>query len=439
MKNEQEKTMADDLKKMYRTVMDDNFPPEIKISFGDQVLIYRKRSWKIADEKGGEMIEKGLRYGENPGQEAALYELVNGNLTLGGCTYIEPGRGLVSAITEEEMIQSGKHPGKINLTDIDNAANIMKYLNQGPAVVIVKHNNPCGVAYGKSLADAYDKANMADRIAAFGGCALFNRSMDKATAQMVADNYLEVVAAPEYEEGTVEILGKRSNLRIIRLGRMDKLSEYAHARFVDFKSLIDGGIIVQQSPLNRIKSFDDFTPASAEYKGKIYNIERKPTDQECADMLFGWQVEQGITSNSVIYVKDGVTVGIGTGEQDRVGVAEIAIFKAYTKYADAICFRKHGIPYKELELEIEKGKKEKSLLAEIESEAKKDKGGLAGACMISDAFFPFRDGVDVAIREGISAIVQPGGSMRDFEVIEACNEASPQVSMVFTGQRAFKH
>jgi phosphoribosylaminoimidazolecarboxamide formyltransferase / IMP cyclohydrolase len=431
--------MADDLKKMYRTVMDDHFPTEIKISFGEQMLIYRKRAWKIADEKSGELIEKGLRYGENPGQEAALYELVNGNLTLGECTFIEPGRGLVSAITEEDMIQSGKHPGKINLTDVDNAANIMKYLTQGPAVVIVKHNNPCGVAYGKALAEAYDKANMADRIAAFGGCALFNRAMDKTTAQMVAENYLEVVAAPEYEDGTVEILGKRSNLRIIRLGKMDKLSEYAHARFVDFKSLIDGGIILQQSPLNRIKTFDDFSPASAEYKGKAYSIDRKPSDQECADMLFGWQVEQGITSNSVIYVKDGVTVGIGTGEQDRVGVAEIAIFKAYTKHADALCFKKHGIPYKDLELEIEKGKKDKALKSEIEAETKKARGGLVGACMISDAFFPFRDGVDVAIREGITAIVQPGGSMRDFEVIEACNESSPQVSMVFTGQRAFKH
>ncbi|MFC1885131.1 IMP cyclohydrolase [Thermodesulfobacteriota bacterium] len=431
--------MADDLKKMYRTVMDDHFPSEIKIAFGDQVLIYRKRSWKIADEKSGELIEKGLRYGENPGQEAALYELVNGNLTLGDCTFIDPGRGLVSAITEEDMIQSGKHPGKTNLTDLDNASNIMKYLTQGPAVVIVKHNNPCGVAYGSTLDEAYDKANMADRIAAFGGCALFNRAMDKETAQMVEQNYLEVVAAPDYEEGTVEILSKRSNLRIIKMGRMDKLSEYAHTRFVDFKSLIDGGIILQQSPLNRIKTFEDFTLASAEYKGKTYAVERKPSDQECADMLFGWQVEQGITSNSVIYVKDGVTVGIGTGEQDRVGVAEIAIFKAYTKYADSLCFKKHGIPYKDLELEVEKGKKDKALQTEIDEETKKARGGLVGACMISDAFFPFRDGVDVAIREGITAIVQPGGSMRDFEVIEACNEAEPQVSMVFTGQRAFKH
>ncbi|HDZ90721.1 MAG: IMP cyclohydrolase [Deltaproteobacteria bacterium] len=428
-----------ELKKMYRTVMDDHFPLEITISFGDQVLTYKKRSWRIPDQESGEFIEKGLRYGENPGQEAALYELVNGNLVLGECQFIEPGSGLVSAITEDHMLQSGKHPGKINLTDVDNALNIMKYLGSGPAVVIVKHNNPCGVAYGSTLVEAYEKADMADRIAAFGGCALFNLPLDRATAERVGENYLEVVAAPDFEEGAVEILSKRSNLRVIRIPGMDRLSLYAHKRFVDFKSLIDGGLILQQSPLNRIGSAQDFMPASTEYRGKTYSIKRQPTDEEYQDLLFGWQVEQGITSNSVIYVKGGVTVGIGTGEQDRVGVAEIAIFKAYTKCADAICFRKHGLSHKELELMVEKGEKDRGLLAEVDEETKRIKGGLLGASMVSDAFFPFRDGVDVAIREGITAIVQPGGSMRDFEVIEACNEANPPVTMVFTGQRAFKH
>jgi phosphoribosylaminoimidazolecarboxamide formyltransferase / IMP cyclohydrolase len=431
--------MSNDLKKMYRTVMDDHFPSKITISFDDQVLVYRKRSWKIRDEKSGEVIEKGLRYGENPGQEAALYELVNGNLVLGECRFIEPGKGLVSAITEEDMLQSGKHPGKTNLTDADNAANIMKYLTEGPAVVIVKHNNPCGVAYGSSLSEAYDRANMADRIAAFGGCALFNRPVDRATAEMVSGNYLEVVAAPDYEEGVLDILSKRANLRIIRMDRLDRLSEYSATRFVDFKGLMDGGIIVQQSPLNRIRSAGDFTLAATEYEGKAYAVERKPTKEDYADMLFGWQVEQGLTSNSVIYVKEGVTVGIGTGEQDRVGVAEIAVFKAYTKYTDTLCFRRHGIPYKELELAVEKGQKDRDLLTELDQETEDARGGLIGATMVSDAFFPFRDGVDVGIRKGISAIVQPGGSMRDFEAIEACNETDPQVTMVFTGQRAFKH
>jgi phosphoribosylaminoimidazolecarboxamide formyltransferase/IMP cyclohydrolase len=431
--------MVDDLKKMYRTVMDDHFPPEMKISFGDHVLVYRKRGWKIPDEKTNELIEKGLRYGENPGQEAALYELVNGHLILGECQFIEPGKGLVSAIRDEDLIRSGKHPGKINLTDIDNALNIMRYLDNRPAAVIVKHNNPCGVAYGTGLSDAYGKADKADRIAAFGGCAVFNRPVDRETAKLISQRYLEVVTAPDFEEGTIPILERRANLRIVRINRIDRLSEYADSRFVDFKTLIDGGIIVQQSPLNRIKSAKDFTLARAEYEGRTYAIARRPTEEEYADMLFGWQVEQGITSNSVIYVKDGVTVGIGTGEQDRVGVAQIAIFKAYTKFADEVCYRRHGLSYNELSLMTQKGDKDRGLLEEIDREARQAKGGLLGATMVSDAFFPFRDGVDVAIKEGIRAVVQPGGSLRDFEVIEACNQADPQVTMVFTGQRAFKH
>ena len=196
---------------------------------------------------------------------------------------------------------------------------------------------------------------------------------------------------------------------------------------------------MNESTLNQIKSPIVFTPAGTTFQGKTYAILSKPTDEEYADMIFGWQVEQGITSNSVIYVKNGVTIGIGTGEQDRVGVAEIAIFKAYTKYADAVCFKRHGKSYKELALAVEKGELKQDLLKAIDHQTEEAKGGLIGSCMVSDAFFPFRDGVDVGIREGIRAIVQPGGSLRDFEAIEACNEADPQVTMVFTGQRAFKH
>ncbi|TAN40148.1 MAG: IMP cyclohydrolase [Nitrospirae bacterium] len=428
-----------DLKKMYKTIMDDNFPDDMKITFGGQTLVYRKRAWKIPDEKTGELIEKGLRYGENPDQQAALFELVNGNLVLGDCRFIDPGNGLVSSISEGDMIQAGKHPGKTNLTDLDNALNILKYLSDRPAATILKHNNPCGVAYGATVSDAYAKANMADRIAAFGGCLVVNRAMDRATADMVSNNYLEVVAAPDFEEGVVAILSKRKNLRIVKINRISNLELYRSSRFVDFKCLIDGGIIVQQSPVNRVRTREDFLPAKTVSKGVEYAIERQPDARDYDDMLFGWNVEQGITSNSVIYVKDGVTVGIGTGEQDRVGVAEIAVFKAYTKYADALCFNKYGVPYKTFELEAAQGKRDSALLREIDEQTRGDKGGLAGSTMVSDAFFPFRDGVDVGIKEGIRAVVQPGGSERDFEVIEACNQANPKITMVFTGQRAFKH
>ncbi len=428
-----------DLKKMYKTIMDDDFPDEMTIKIGEHTLFYKKRAWKIPDEKTGELIEKGLRYGENPDQQAALYELVNGNLVLGDCKYIDPGNGLVSGITETDMIQAGKHPGKTNLTDLDNALNILKFLFDRPAATIMKHNNPCGVAYGRTVAEAYDRANIADRIAAFGGCLVVNRAMDKAAAEMVSSNYLEVVGAPDFEEGVIEIIAKRKNLRIVMISKIYELEKYRSLRFLDFKSLIDGGIIVQQSPVNRIRTKEDFMPAKAIYKGKEHVIERQPTEKEHDDMLFGWNVEQGVTSNSVIFVKDGVTVGIGTGEQDRVGVAEIAVFKAYTKHADALCYKRYGVPYKTFELEASQGQRDVAALREIDGETKKNRGGLIGSAMVSDAFFPFRDGVDVGIKEGITAIVQPGGSERDFESIEACNEADPKVTMVFTGQRAFRH
>ena len=427
----------EDLKKAYRTIMDDHFPDTMTINFGKQTLVYKKRTWKINDE--GQLIEKGLRYGENPGQEAALYELVNGNLVLGDCAFISPGHSLVSGVDESMMLQFGKHPGKINLTDIDNALNILKYLMRQPAAVIVKHNNPCGVAYGVTIAQAYNRANRADRIAAFGGCVACNRAVDKETAQLISQNYLEVLVAPDFEPGVMDILSKKKDLRIVRIQRIDRLEEYKQLRFVDFKSLIDGGIIVQQSPVTIINSKDDLKPAQAEYKGQFYKIDRLPTPEEYEDLLFGWFVEQGVTSNSVLYVKDGVTVGIGTGEQDRVGVAEIAVQKAYTKYADMLCFDTYGISYYQLALEVEKGMRKANDTIAIEEATKEAKGGLIGASMVSDAFFPFRDGVDVGIKQGISAIVQPGGSIRDWESIMACNEANPKVAMVFTGQRAFKH
>jgi phosphoribosylaminoimidazolecarboxamide formyltransferase/IMP cyclohydrolase len=426
-----------ELKEMYRTVMEDHFPETMTIAFGEQILTYRKRAWKIPDDKTGELIEKGLRYGENPGQEAALYELVDGNLILGDCRFIEPGMALVSSITEAEMLQAGKHPGKTNLTDLDNGLNILRYLDTRPAAVILKHNNPCGAAHGDSLAEAYDRANMADRIAAFGGCVVFNQPVDKATAELVAANYLEVVAAPDYEADTVAILKQRANLRIIQIARMDRLTDYRTSRFLEFKSLMDGGVIVQQSPLNAVLSVEDFKAAETTYQGKTYKIKRPPTEEELRDLLFGWSIEQGVTSNSVLYVKNECTVGIGTGEQDRVGVAEIAVFKAYTKYADRLCFEKHGIPYKDLELAIAQGERDQALKEEIDAATREAKGDLIGSTMVSDAFFPFRDGVDVGLKEGISAVVQPGGSQRDFEVIEACNETG--ATMIFTGQRAFKH
>ena len=416
--------MAEDLKKMYRTVMDDHFTPKMEISFVDddkrQTLFYEKVVWVVDD------VQKGLRYGENPGQEAALYKLANGNLVLGEAQTIQPGQYLASDI---ELLQSGKHPGKTNLTDADNSLNILRYFVDKPAVVIVKHNNPCGVARAASLEEAYIKANMADRVAAFGGCIAVNRPVDKATAEAIASQYAEVVVAPEFEAGVMDIFAKKKNLRVVRIGNISRLQTFVGERTVEFKSLIDGGIITQWSFVPQARTKEDLKLAESEFQGKMYRIEREPTEQEYQDMLFGWLVESGITSNSVIYVKNEVTVGIGTGEQDRVGVAEIARDKAYRKLADRYCFEELNIPYNDLTDEAKK--------REIDEKVAGEKGGLIGSAMVSDAFFPFRDGVDVGLREGVSAIIHAGGSMNDYQSIEACNEVG--ATMVYTGQRSFKH
>ncbi len=416
--------MADDLKKMYRTIMDDHFPPNMEISFVDgerrQTLFYEKVTWTI------DAVQKGLRYGENPGQEAALYRMVNGNLVLGDTQTIQPGHYLASDI---ELLQSGKHPGKTNLTDADNSLNILRYFTDRPTAVIVKHNNPCGVAQAETLESAYIKANLADRIAAFGGCIALNRSVDKATAEAICSQYAEVVVAPDFEPGVMEVFSRKKNLRVIRIDNINRLQAFVGQRCVEFKSLIDGGIIAQWSFVPKARTKEDLTPARCEVNGSVYETKRMPTEREFEDLLFGWLVESGVTSNSVLYVKDLVTVGIGTGEQDRVGVAEIARDKAYRKLADRYCFEAWQTPYNDLDDPERK--------AEIDARVAAEKGGLIGASMVSDAFFPFRDGVDVGIREGIGAVVHPGGSTNDYQSIEACNDAD--VAMVFSGQRSFKH
>jgi phosphoribosylaminoimidazolecarboxamide formyltransferase / IMP cyclohydrolase len=416
--------MAENLKQMYRTIMDDHFPPQMEISFIDgnnrQTLFYEKVSWTIDN------IRKGLRYGENPGQEAALYRLVNGNLVLGNTRTLQAGQYLVSDI---ELLQSGKHPGKTNLTDADNALNILRYFTDEPTVVIVKHNNPCGVARSATLADAYEKAHLADRVAAFGGCIAVNRPIDKETAEKICAQYAEVVVAPDFDPGVMDLFTRKKNLRVVRIDNICRLQDFVGEAYIDLKSLIDGGIIVQWPFTAKARNQEDLTLATCEHHSTFYKIERPPTDQEYKDMLFGWLVEAGITSNSVIYVKNGVTVGIGTGEQDRVGVAEIARDKAYRKLADRYCYEQYGIAYNEM-TDLEKK-------TNIDKRVANEKGGLVGSAMVSDAFFPFRDGVDVGLKEGVSAVIQPGGSDNDYQSITACNEAG--ATMVYTGQRSFKH
>lgn len=419
------------LKSMYSTLLKDDFPPELTITLGSQTLRFKKREWSLDGEV------KGLRYGENPDQPAALYELAQGAPEFGGVALRGAGDGIVSAVSEAEMLQAGKHPGKTNLTDVDSGVNILQYLTGKPAAVILKHNNPSGAAWNDGgVAAALSGAFWCDRIAAFGGAVVLNRPLDKAGAEIFDSAYFEVVAAPDYEEGVLEILKKRKNLRIFKLPRLGDLGYLARRPYLEIKSLADGGLIVQQSFLNRIRGVEDFIPAQAQKDGQDYAA-RTPNAREAEDLLFAWAVESGVISNSVIFAKNGATVAIGAGEQDRVGCVELAIYKAYTKYADRLSFKEQGLSLYELRLKARNDKDFSAILADIDKRTEEARGGLKGSVLVSDGFFPFRDGVDAAMAHEISAIAQPGGSLRDYEVISAVNETD--TAMVFTGQRSFKH
>jgi phosphoribosylaminoimidazolecarboxamide formyltransferase/IMP cyclohydrolase len=245
------------------------------------------------------------------------------------------------------------------------------------------------------------------------------------------------VAAPDFEEKALDILLTRPDLRVFKIKRIDRLKDFMALRYLDIKSLMDGGLILQQSAQNAIISPDDFTPAAVEHNGMAYRAKRPPTAREKEDLLFGWAVEQGVTSNSVLFVKNGATVAIGAGGQDRVGIVEATINKAYRNFLESLCRRTLGHPFKHVELAANADVAFRGRLEELQAAAHKTRGGLKGSVMVSDAFFPFRDGIDAALRHGVRAIAHPGGSLNDYEGIGAVNQA--RAAMVFTGQRAFRH
>ncbi|MDR1546672.1 MAG: IMP cyclohydrolase [Deltaproteobacteria bacterium] len=432
--------MTKDLRRVYRIDLTEHFPPELRVQLGEVELVYEKVFFDLPGENGRQ-TRSGLRYGENPDQEAALYRLVNGHLALAKLKFVGPEDGkLISALgsAEAPIFGSRKHPSKTNLTDVDSALAVLKWLAPAPAAtVIVKHNNPSGAALGATPAEAFHRAYEADRVAAFGGAAVFNQPLDRTAAGLIGQRFLEVVAAPDFEEGVLELLLKKPDLRLFRIDGLARLAAWRPLRFLDIKSLIDGGLILQHSPINRILTPEDFLPAQAGQGEQALESARRPTEAEYRDLIFGWAVEQGVTSNSVLFVKDGATVGLGCGQQDRVGVVEIAAFKARRNYAESLAFARCALSLGELELAAASGGRAHDDLLEIRHQVEVDRGNLAGSSMVSDAFFPFRDAVDRAIEQKVSAIAHPGGALRDRDSIEACNQAG--VAMVFTGQRAFKH
>jgi phosphoribosylaminoimidazolecarboxamide formyltransferase/IMP cyclohydrolase len=306
---------------------------------------------------------QGMRYGENPHQGAAFY--------------VEREVCEASIATARQL--QGKELSYNNIADTDAALECVKQFNEGPACVIVKHANPCGVAVGTSLLDAYDRAFRTDPESAFGGIIAVNRELDAATAQAIVDRqFVEVIIAPQVATEAVAIVAAKKNVRLLECGSWPTQS----APRLDLKR-VNGGMLAQDADLD----------LHAELR---VVSKRQPTAQEMQDLLFAWRVAKFVKSNAIVYGKDGMTIGVGAGQMSRVNSARIAAIKA--EHAG---------------LEVK------------------------GAVMASDAFFPFRDGIDNAAAVGISAVIQPGGSMRDAEVIAAADEHG--MAMVFTGMRHFRH
>ncbi len=291
--------------------------------------------------------------------------------------YIEENQKESSVSTSVQL--QGKALSFNNIADTDAALECVKSFQQ-PACVIVKHANPCGVAVSTDLQTAYDNAFKTDPTSAFGGIIAFNRALDATTAQMIVDRqFVEVIIAPEISDEAIEVIATKKNLRLLRCG---ELQTQLPAR--DFKR-VTGGLLIQDKDLGEIQLAD------LKVVTKV-----QPTKEQLDDLLFCWKVAKYVKSNAIVYAKDGQTIGVGAGQMSRVYSAKIA-----------------GIKAEDENLTV------------------------AGSVMASDAFFPFRDGIDAAAKAGISAVIQPGGSMRDDEVIAAADENG--MAMVFTGMRHFRH
>lgn len=314
--------------------------------------------------------KQNLRYGENPHQKASYYKF--------------------NDAPRESFVMAGQLQGKElsynNILDGNSAFNIVKEFEK-ICVSVIKHNNPCGTAIGKDVLEAYTRAYEADPLSAYGSVIACNVIWTKEAAEFLMDKYVEVLIAPDFEDGALELLEQKQNLRVIKV-KFNKEEYIKRLKNADFDSAypdiksVDGGLLIQDidagyDNINEMKIVTD----------------TRPTDNEWKDMLFGWQVVKNVKSNAILIVKDEVSAGVGAGQMSRVDSTKIAIEKSGDR--------------------------------------------CKGAVIASDAFFPFADAIEIAAQNGINAIIQPGGSVHDGEVIEACNKY--KIAMVFTGKRHFKH
>ncbi|MCL4109961.1 UNVERIFIED_CONTAM: hypothetical protein GTU68_038178 [Idotea baltica] len=307
-------------------------------------------------------LAQTTRYGENSHQKGAFYT---------------EDKVQEACISSAKQLQ-GKELSYNNIADTDAALECVKQFDKEPACVIVKHANPCGVATGATLLEAYERAFSTDPESAFGGIIAFNQELDAETAKtIIAKQFVEVIIAPTVSAEANEAVSTKENVRLLECGAFTP----APSR-LDYKR-VNGGLLVQDADLQLQDKLEVVT-------------KRQPTEDEMRDLLFAWKIAKFVKSNAIIYAKDAMTIGVGAGQMSRINSARIAGIKA--EHAD---------------LEVK------------------------GSVMASDAFFPFRDGLDAAAEAGIVAVIQPGGSMRDEEVIAAANEAN--IAMVFTGMRHFRH
>ncbi|VAW98568.1 IMP cyclohydrolase / Phosphoribosylaminoimidazolecarboxamide formyltransferase, partial [hydrothermal vent metagenome] len=309
-------------------------------------------------------LAQGMRYGENPHQNAAFYVEAN------------PTEACIATATQIQ----GKELSYNNIGDTDAALECVKQFTQ-PACVIVKHANPCGVAVAEDQFTAYDRAYSTDPTSAFGGIIAFNTPLDAKTAAAIIERqFVEVIIAPSIEKDALPILATKKNVRVLECGQWPA----ERIAGIDYKR-VNGGLLVQDRDLGMV--------IEADLK---VATKRTPSTQEMQDLLFAWKIAKFVKSNAIVYCKNSMTIGVGAGQMSRVYSAKIAAIKA----ADA-------------DLDVK------------------------GSVMASDAFFPFRDGLDQAAEVGVTAVIQPGGSMRDEEVIQAADENN--IAMVFTGMRHFRH
>jgi len=291
--------------------------------------------------------------------------------------YVESNPAEASVSTSTQI--QGKALSYNNIADTDAALECVKTFEQ-PACVIVKHANPCGVAIADDIQIAYERAFQTDPTSAFGGIIAFNRPLDAKTAKLIVDRqFVEVIIAPEISSGAIDVVATKPNLRLLSCGNWEsQLPAYDYKR-------VTGGLLIQDRDLGSV-AYDDLKVVT-----KI-----QPDQEQFKDLLFCWKVAKYVKSNAIVYARDGQTIGVGAGQMSRVYSAKIA-----------------GIKAADENLQV------------------------AGSVMASDAFFPFRDGIDAAAAAGIKAVIQPGGSMRDDEVIAAADEHG--MAMVFTGMRHFRH